>query len=106
MTCFFKFSSYDIFCRGDTVRVVNQTHNSVPFALKSLIGSNELNIEVENPFDAVMENFLLPVSTSFTPAKTSVASNLVGFFTGHAPKGLETSEDLLPVETVITGQIN
>lgn len=60
-------------------------------------------VQVENPFDANSENLLLTVSTNFTPSNSSVASTVMGFFTGVAVRGVEKTEEFLPVDTIVTG---
>ena len=86
------------------MQTLQQSQNSVPFGLKSLSRTGgDMLVEVSNPFDASMENLLLPISTNFSPTNSTVASTVMGFFTGHASKGFETTEELLPVDTVITG---
>lgn len=90
--------------RGDTVRQIHQAHNSVPFALTNVHDTDKkMVVEVENPFDASSENLLLTVSTNFTPSNTSVASTVMGFFTGVAVRGVEKTEEFLPVDTIVTG---
>ncbi|ODM99169.1 Mitochondrial ubiquitin ligase activator of NFKB 1 [Orchesella cincta] len=90
---------------GDNVRTIHQAHNSVPFALTNIydVDNKRTLVEVENPFDANAENLLLTVSTNFTPSNSSVASTVMGFFTGVAVRGVEKTEEFLPVDTIVTG---
>jgi len=89
---------------GDNVRTIHQAHNSVPFAITNIHDADKRTlVEVENPFDANAENLLLTVSTNFTPSNSSVASTVMGFFTGVAVRGVEKTEEFLPVDTIVTG---
>jgi len=45
----------------------------------------------------------LTVATSFNPSASSVASTVLGFFTGVAVRGVERTEEILPVGSVVTG---
>jgi hypothetical protein len=85
--------------RGDNVKTLHQSQNSVPFALKNATGSsNKILVEIENPFEAEDENLFLTVQTSFSPSTGSVASTVMGFFTGVAIRGVERTEEVLPVD--------
>lgn len=108
---FLVLIAYDLtdalnFCtkRGDSVRQIHQAHNSVPFALTNIHADKKVyDVEVDNPFDANSDSLLLTVSTNFTPTNSSVASTVMGFFTGVAVRGVEKTEEFLPVDTVVTG---
>jgi len=89
---------------GDSVRRITQTKNGVPFGLKGLTSSSQgVILEVESPFEAISENLLQPVSTNFNPTNATVASTLMGFFTGVASKGIESTEEFLPLDAFVTG---
>jgi len=93
---------------GDNVRTIHQAHNAVPFALRNVLedrhrSSEKFLVHIENPFDADDESLFLTTSTNFTPSNSSVASTVMGFFTGVAVRGVERTEEVLPVNTVITG---
>jgi len=93
---------------GDNVKTIHQAHNSVPFALRSFLdrehrSSKKYSVQIDNPFDADDESLFLTTATNFTPSNSSVASTVMGFFTGVAVRGVERTEEVLPVETVITG---
>lgn len=95
---------------GDNVRTIHQSHNAVPFALRNILESEKSSsksskfvVQIDNPFDADDESLFLTNSTNFTPSNTSVASTVMGFFTGVAVRGVERTEEVLPVNTVITG---
>lgn len=60
-------------------------------------------MEVVNPFDATDESLFLTISTNFTPTDSSLASTFMGFFTGVAVRGTERTEEVLPIDTVVTG---
>jgi E3 ubiquitin-protein ligase MUL1 len=88
----------------DTVSQISQTQKDVRFALQEISsGAKGIIVEVITPGEAETESLLLPISTNFTPANATAASTVVGFFTGVASKGIETSEELLPVDTIVTG---
>lgn len=92
--------------RGDNVRTIHQSHNSVPFGLSNVhetVDKGRMLVEVDNPFDANYDSLMLTVSTNFTPSNSSVASTVMGFFTGVAVRGVEKTEEFLPVDTLVTG---
>lgn len=89
--------------RSDSIRTIQESKNSVPFGLLLADETNSPVLEVLDPHDADMGSLLLTVSTNFTPTNNSMASAFVGVFSGIAVKGVETTEDVLPVGTVVTG---
>jgi hypothetical protein len=86
------------------VKTLHQSQNSVPFALKNATSSsNKILVEIDNPFEAEDENLFLTVQTSFSPSTGSVASTVMGFFTGVAIRGVERTEEVLPLDSIVTG---
>jgi len=95
---------------GDNVKTIHQSHNFVPFALRSVHNQNSssysaksLMVHIEHPFNADDESLFLTTSTNFTPSNSSISSTVMGFFTGVAVRGVERTEEVLPVDTIVTG---
>lgn len=90
----------------DKMPPVNEFRESVPFALKPLLNSNEATnflVTVENPFESIWENLVIPTSSCFTPSNSSVNSVVMGAVGRAKLLGVRKTEKFLPIGTIVTG---
>lgn len=88
----------------DKIPPHNETRKSVPFALRPIMKStSEIQVTVMNPFNSIWESLLLPSSSFFTPANSSIDSTVMGGIGMPKVMGVYKSEKILPIGTVVTG---
>ncbi|XP_076232244.1 mitochondrial E3 ubiquitin protein ligase 1 [Calliopsis andreniformis] len=83
---------------SDQERTVHKVYNTVPFVLQH----NSHVVEVLEPLSADILD-LDVVSNTFEPSVPTFVDHLWGFFTGVRQRGLQSTEELLREDAVMTG---